>query len=78
MLKPNWPVVIANMNLRWAVEIEEKLQQHRERLRVLLGPRVAKLRQETEQLAQLREKRGDHAAADELRQMSDELLARFG
>jgi hypothetical protein len=47
-------------------------------LRILLGPTVAKLRQDTEQLALSIEKRGKHAMAAKLRRAADELVARFG
>jgi hypothetical protein len=40
MVKPNWAVEVARiLNPRWAMEIEKKLQQDREHLRILLGPR---------------------------------------
>jgi hypothetical protein len=78
MRKPNWAVEIARvLNPCWAVEIEDKLQQEREHLRILLGPTVAKLRQDTEHLAQSSEKHGNHALADKLRR-ADELVAQFG
>jgi hypothetical protein len=81
MLKPNpnWAIEIARMlNPAWAGEIEEKLQQRRERLRVLLGPTVTKLRQEMEHLAESMAKAGDHALAEELRQAADRLVAELG
>ena len=66
------------LNPAWAVEIEAKLQQRRERLRALLGPKVVEIQESLEALAESRAKAGDHALADELRRAADMLVDQFG